>query len=797
MGNSKDRKVMAKEVSALNTYWLLQYLAEYYPSLDLQSLVSRIAQMFPCYIENLQTGRVEQVSLAHLQTPRYWFSHHFVKTLHDLVQEHIPDPRLGYKIGSTLYKTQPVLKTALGIPLLGTHGVARRVSREAAKYNRTKQYHVQQLAKGVVDIRITHDPGIVVNEFSMQWNAGCFASYARMAGATDISVDLRCIEPGPEHLDDSRRAIWDFELRYQEPGLFTRLSKAALSKVPWIKNLTERAEAVEEEHQEQILNRDNIIRERTSDLAIANETMRAEISERKLAEKALLQSQGQLQRYITAIDDIGLGLCVIDADYRLRVMNKTLIGWLGDHHGNSCFSTIMGQAGPCPQCQLTDVIEQGKKVRYQPTLADGRTFEIVATPISNRDGSISKMEIIRDITEQKAEEERRLERSRQKEQLKKLASLKTMAGAIAHRFNNAMTGVQGNLELMTLSLPGDSDECRMAATALQAAKGASRVGTMMLSYVGQNPLQVEETPLADLVLESVTALKNNFQPSLSLEFIPPEQPLYCSIDPLQIKEVIENIVMNAVESLADGSGKIEISFGLDYFTTDIFPLFFQGSHLKDGFYAYCQIKDSGHGVSPEDLQQIFEPFYTTRFVGRGLGLALAAGIIQTHRGAITIESRLQKGTVVRVLLPSLSLLAEEKVGSFAAVKDEAVPLSGHILLADDEPVVLIVVKMMIEHLGFTVHTAVNGREAINTFRRQDVPFCAVVLDVLMPELDGVEAMKEIRKIDPAVPVLLISGFSKDEIPFPEDQENRPDAFMVKPVQRTDMRRQLEKLLARC
>ncbi|MBU1139915.1 MAG: response regulator [Proteobacteria bacterium] len=148
-----------------------------------------------------------------------------------------------------------------------------------------------------------------------------------------------------------------------------------------------------------------------------------------------------------------------------------------------------------------------------------------------------------------------------------------------------------------------------------------------------------------------------------------------------------------------------------------------------------------------------------------------------------------------MLLPSLSLVPEKTTPPSGEVKDEAVHLSGNILLADDEPIVLIVVKMMLEQLGFTVHTAVNGKEAIDKVRRQDVDFCAVVLDILMPEIDGIEAMKEIRKINSTLPVLLISGYSKDELPFRGNQENKPDAFMVKPVQRADMRSNLEALLA--
>lgn len=257
---------MPKEVSAFNTYWLVQYLQKYHSDLDLQQLIDRIAETLPCYVENLQNGVLEQVSLAHLQNPRYWFSHMFVKSLHDLIEEQVPDPRLGFKIGSTIYRTQPVVRTTLGLSLLGVHRVAKRVSKEAAKYNRTKTYSIQHLSKGRVGLRITHDPGIVISEFTMQWNAGCFASYARLAGATNISVDLHCVYSGPENPGDPEKAIWDFTIQYRDPGLPTRLAKAILFTLPWVRALSEQAAIVEAEHQEQILNRDSIIKEQTDRL---------------------------------------------------------------------------------------------------------------------------------------------------------------------------------------------------------------------------------------------------------------------------------------------------------------------------------------------------------------------------------------------------------------------------------------------------------------------------------------------------------------------------------------------------
>jgi signal transduction histidine kinase len=258
------------------------------------------------------------------------------------------------------------------------------------------------------------------------------------------------------------------------------------------------------------------------------------------------------------------------------------------------------------------------------------------------------------LSEQKKHEQFVLESSKQQEELKRLKSLKTMAGAIAHRFNNAMMAVQGNLELMTETLPADSDELKMASRAAQAARGVSQIGSMMLSYVGQKNLHLQELSIVDLVKESISAFKSALPPTVTLNFTPPSQPLYCSIEQQQIKEVVGNILTNALESLTDNTGTIDITFGNEYFTTDSFPIPFQNDKIQDGIYTFCQIKDSGHGINSKALSQIFDPFYTTKFVGRGLGLALTVGIMQTHHGAIAIKSSLDKGTTVKILLPSIS-----------------------------------------------------------------------------------------------------------------------------------------------
>jgi len=443
---------------------------------------------------------------------------------------------------------------------------------------------------------------------------------------------------------------------------------------------------------------------------------------------------------------------------------------------------------------------------HEPYRLINRTREVIwifdsTTLVRNTQGEITHYQgYLVDITKTVLMEEEvvatkdRLKTSRKEEQLKHLESMKTMAGSIAHRFNNAMMAVQGNLELMLQTLAADSKEYKMASDALHAAGGASQVGSMMLSYVGQQPVKPHDLPLEGLVRESVTAVKDLFYSGISLKFTQPPQPLYCSVDQQQIKKVIESILTNAAESMGNGSGTIEITFGTEHFKTDSFPVCFQNDTLKDGLYSFCQIKDSGHGISPEKVQQIFEPFYTTRWIGRGLGLALTVGIMQAHHGAITVESSLDKGTTVRVLLPFISSIQQMRSLS-DDVQSEPVQLSGHILFADDDCLIQIAFKSMLERLGFTVHTAVNGKEAVGMVSKRDVDFCAAVLDISMPVMDGIEAMKKIRKINPEMPVLLCSGYSEKDFFFQEEQGGKPDAFLRKPFQLSDMRRCLEKLLS--
>lgn len=385
------------------------------------------------------------------------------------------------------------------------------------------------------------------------------------------------------------------------------------------------------------------------DLQKSNQSLEEQVTERT---HTLQRKQEQLQRYMKGIDAIGIGMCVIDSDYRLHEMNETLVNRLGHQDNRRCYRAIMEQEIPCSNCRLTEVIGRGEVAHYQVTRSDGRIIEIAASPIYNEDGTVSCMEIIRDITAQKEQETQRLEINKHEERLNKFKSLRTMAGAIAHRFNNSMMVINGNLEFVLRTLPDNSKAYQAISDTAQVATEASQIGSMMLSYVGQQVLNLQEEHFETVVNETVSAFTHHLQPTISLTLTPPDQPLHCSMDKKQIQEVIESILTNASESLEKNSGTIEVTFGTNDFTVDSFPIPFQSDSLQDGVYVFCQIKDSGHGIKPQELPRIFEPFYTTRFIGRGLGLALTVGIMQSHGGAITIDSVPGQGTTVRILLPA-------------------------------------------------------------------------------------------------------------------------------------------------
>jgi len=232
-------------------------------------------------------------------------------------------------------------------------------------------------------------------------------------------------------------------------------------------------------------------------------------------------------------------------------------------------------------------------------------------------------------------------------------------------------------------------------------------------------------------------------------------------DATQIRQIVMNLITNAADSIGDEAGVVTIATGLVHCDHNYLQDAFHAENLPTGNYIYLDVKDTGCGMQEAELGKIFDPFYTTKFAGRGLGLAAVLGIVRGHKGAIRINSRVGNGTTFRILLPCSTAQVPVQQSESAAGRNWRG--GGKILLAEDEVSVRLVTKRMLKRLGFEVLTAGDGFEAVNMFKDNASDLRMVMLDLTMPVMDGEEAFLEIRQIKPDIPIIIASGYSEHEV----------------------------------
>ncbi len=416
---------------------------------------------------------------------------------------------------------------------------------------------------------------------------------------------------------------------------------------------------------------------------------------------------------------------------------------------------------------------------------DGSTFPCeIRSRIVFREGQEMRITALRDITRQKQAQEKQLELETRTRQAQKFESLNVLAGSIAHNFNNLLMAVLGNLELAREGLSPGSPQDKNVERAEIAARRAARLSRLMLTYVGQNTGVFQTIDLKKLI-EGMTGILNvsvSDKAMLKIDHAP--NPLFFKGDPGQVHELIINFISNAVEALDDKKGTISLSTGTMFCDRSSFQQPFD-ENLPEGDYVYIEVADDGCGMDGETLAKIFDPYFTTKFTGRGMGLAAVLGIVRAHKGLIKLESKPGKGTVVRALFPACGPPEKSQREMEPPTEDPSWRGSGTILLVDDEDSFLDVGKTMLETMGFRVLTAPNGFEAIEIYRESREEIVCVILDIIMPCMGGKDVFHELRKIRDDVPVIFCSA-------FPEEQLDRkfadilPVNFIEKPFRRRDL-----------
>jgi PAS domain S-box-containing protein len=380
----------------------------------------------------------------------------------------------------------------------------------------------------------------------------------------------------------------------------------------------------------------------------------------------------------------------------------------------------------------------------------------------NRDGQVTGcIGTVADFSGRKRAEDEKRKLEAQVQHAQQLQSLGILAGGLAHDFNNLLTIILGNARIALLDLPPASPVVDNLAEIETATSRAAELTSQMLAYSGKGRFTLQAVSLSRLAEQTANLLQAIISKKTDIQFNLQDALPAIEADPAQIRQILMNLIANAAEAIGEAGGIVRISTGVvDADRTYLSSTYFDDD-LPAGRYVYLEVSDTGCGMSPEILAKIFDPFFSTKFTGRGLGLAAVVGIVRAHRGALKVSSQPGSGSTFRLLFPGTD--AAEAVPADGPATVPARQDRGTILVVDDESGMRNLARAILENSGFTVLTAGNGGDAVGIFRRYTAEVAAVVLDLTMPVMDGEETATELRSIRPGIPIVLSSGYSEREV----------------------------------
>jgi PAS domain S-box-containing protein len=371
----------------------------------------------------------------------------------------------------------------------------------------------------------------------------------------------------------------------------------------------------------------------------------------------------------------------------------------------------------------------------------------------------------------------------------KMKSLQLLAGGLAHDVNNLLTSVIGHLELVLSAQDEKSETREDVESALDDARKIGELSRRMLAYSGKGLLQRTKIGLNQIVQNVLASMSDTIPRYVDMQTKLDAEEIYVGSDSNVLESAVHNLVTNACEAIVSGHGTVVVQTSVQEADEDFLSYYGLEADLEPGQYACVTVRDSGVGMDAKMTEVIFDPFYTTKQAGRGLGLSEVQGIVAAHGGATAIETAPGKGSVIVVLLPLY-----RGAGADAGEGDDSdQAMKGTILVVDDEVSVRRYAERALARYGFDVLLAEDGREAVTTFYDHSKEVDLVLMDVFMPKMNGDEALREIRDERPDVKCLIVSGYSEAsyEQKFGSDENTR---FLAKPFSTADMIREIRQLL---
>ncbi len=371
----------------------------------------------------------------------------------------------------------------------------------------------------------------------------------------------------------------------------------------------------------------------------------------------------------------------------------------------------------------------------------------------------------REIAARERAEEEKLALERQLLHAQKLESLGVLAGGIAHDFNNIVTAILGNADLASHELSEDSAAYDHLKEIEKASIRAAELARQMLAYSGKGRFVVEPIELSELVADMENLLKVSVSKKATLHLELAAGLPHLDGDATQLRQVVLNLITNASDALGDSSGTITLSTGsmTSHAAHADKASAILGADVDTsgpaGPYVYFQVTDTGCGMDTATQKRIFDPFFSTKFTGRGLGMSAVLGIVRGHKGALKVLSEVGRGTTFKVLFPATDFTENQALPpSDIDARKLTWQGKGLALVVDDEATVRDVAQQMLERMGFAVVAAADGYDALDLIRSHKNEITFVLLDLTMPRMGGEEALRHMRDMRPDLPVLLCSGY---------------------------------------
>jgi PAS domain S-box-containing protein len=510
-----------------------------------------------------------------------------------------------------------------------------------------------------------------------------------------------------------------------------------------------------------------------------------DITERKRTEEALLQSE---ERYRSLVENTldGYFVCEIPSG-RFLFLNQRICDLFRYRMQEALALDIWDVVDPRQHELARERIQErieGRMPRFASNVytvvrSDGSTFSAeVSSSLITYQGKSVVQGILRDVTEYQ-------QLQLQLQQAQKFEAIGTLAGGIAHDFNNLLMGIQGRASLVAIDL-GSSDPQREHIEAIEEyVHSATRLTRQLLGFARGGKYEVKPIEVNELLAAS-TDMFGRTRKELRIHMKIHPASLVVEADKQQIEQVLLNIFINAWQAMPAGGDLYIETASVRLEEADQRAL-----GIDPGPYARISITDTGIGMDEATRQRIFDPFFTTKEKGRGTGLGLASayGIVRNHGGAITVFSEVGQGASIHVYLP----LSDGEVHREEAVAEPLARGSETILLVDDEEMIQEVARFMLEKLGYHVLIAGSGQEAIDRVAEKGEAIDLVVLDLIMPGVDGSAAFDRIREIRPRMPVLLASGYAIDG-QAAQILERGCNGFLQKPFHISDLSRKVRETL---